>query len=107
MSEVSLSKSDLGKTFHVLKGDSISIRLEENPTTGYRWVVEAVENQVLELQESSYSASPGAGIGAGGMRTFNFWARFQGTANLQLNLRREWESSNAEIDHFEVIIQVQ
>lgn len=107
MSELALSKSDLGKTFHVLKGDSISIRLEENPTTGYRWVVDSFDNQVLELQGSSYSALPGAGIGAGGMRTFNLLAKFQGTANLQLSLRREWESSNAAIEHFEVIIQVQ
>ncbi len=106
MSEVSISKSDLGKTVHVHKGDSISVKLDENPTTGYRWVVETVDNQILELLGSSYSPLE-TGIGAGGLRSFNFLVKLQGKANLQLKLIREWESSSAAIDHFEVILQAQ
>jgi inhibitor of cysteine peptidase len=106
MSEIAIVRGDRGKTFEVSQGDVISLRLEENPTTGYQWEIDALDEQVVDLQDSNYLMIPGMGVGGGGMRTFTFKARSPGTAQVRLKLRREWESNDAAIDRFEVTLQV-
>ena len=105
MSDIVITQSDKGKTFNVIEGDSISIQLSENPTTGYRWELQAFNEEVIELRDSHFSLNAGAGIGGGGKRTFNFKTRALGTSKIYLRLRREWEPEKRVIDQFEVIIQ--
>lgn len=107
MSEIVILDSDQGKTFEVQAGDLIAIRLPENPTTGYRWEISGVDNQLVELQGSDYSVAPGCGTGGGGTRTFHFRAKSTGTAQIQLRRRRSWEPETKAIEQFTVNIQVQ
>lgn len=107
MSEIAIVQSDRGKTFELSQNDVISIRLDENPSTGYQWEVEAFEPQIVELQNSDYTRATGTGIGAGGIRTFTFQARSPGTVEIRLKLRRAWESEDAAIDRFQVTLRVQ
>ena len=60
MSEIVILDSDRGKTFAVQVGDFIAILLPENPTTGYRWEISEVDNQLVESQGSDYSVAPGS-----------------------------------------------
>jgi predicted secreted protein len=98
-------QDDQGKIFEVRQGDIVLIRLAENPSTGYQWEVDAVAEQVVELQGSDFSMV-GRSIGGGGWRTFPFKAQSPGTAKIQLKLRREWEPEDATIDRFGVTIRV-
>jgi inhibitor of cysteine peptidase len=72
MAETVILQIDREKTFQVSQDDVVLIRLEENPTTGYRWEVDAVDDRVVELQDSHYSMATGTGIGGGGVRTFTY-----------------------------------
>jgi len=107
MSEIVILDSDQGKTFEVQAGDLIAIRLPENPTTGYRWEISGVDNQLVEFPGSDYSVAPGSGTGGGGTRTFHFRAKSTGTAQIQLRRRRSWEPETRGIEQFTVNIQVQ
>jgi len=107
MSEIVIVQSDRGKTFEVRQGDLILIRLAENPTTGYRWEVDAADDQVIALQDSDYSAAPGTGIGGGGTRTFVFEAQSPGTVQVRLKLMRKWKPEDPAIDRSEVTIRVE
>ena len=108
MSKIEIAQSDRGQTFKISQGDVILIRLEENPSTGYQWIVNAVDESVLELQASDYSRAPVTKLGAaGGVRTFTFKAISPGIEQLQLKLRRQWEPEDATIEHFEVTLQIE
>lgn len=107
MSEIEIFQGDRGKTFAARQGDLIVIRIEENPTTGYRWEICMVEQQVVEILDSDYLIAPGGGIGSGGMRIFRFRAKSPGISRVQLGLRRAWEPEVAVLESFSVNIQVQ
>jgi len=84
------SEQDSGRTVKVKQGAMITIRLVENPTTGYRWAVEAGSGleQVEDLNE------PGGRIGAAGVRVLQFQAKGIGTHELRLKNWREHEGSH-------------
>lgn len=107
MAETVIVQDDQGKSFEVRQGNIILIRLAENPTTGYQWELDAIDEEIIELQDSDFSMAPGTGIGGGGTRTLTFQAQSPGTVKIQLKLRREWEPEDAAIDRFEVTIRVQ
>lgn len=94
MANETLTQADAGKAVEVKAGDVISVRLEENPTTGYRWAVGELDAQVLELQSSDFVGPQGSGMGAAGERRLTFRAKQAGTTALQLQYRREWEKDN-------------
>jgi inhibitor of cysteine peptidase len=89
------------------RNDVVVIKLQENPTTGYRWAVEAIDDDVLKLEGSDFSAAPDTGVGGGGQRTFTFTPRKAGaTGRVRLKLAREWEADRSGIDHYELTITV-
>lgn len=88
-------------------GETILVRLDETPTSGYRWAVDHVDEKVLAPEGSEFELPTDAAIGAGGRRTFVFKAISRGTGQIALTLRREWEGPGSAIDHFEVSVGVQ
>jgi inhibitor of cysteine peptidase len=105
MSEITVTQNDRGGSFEAAPGDVVLIRLEENPTTGYRWEIEEVDTSVLDPTDTDYSMSDEAGIGGGGVRTFAFTARSSGTTRVRLRLRQEWDPENPAED-FEAAVTV-
>ena len=100
-----LTAADSGKTLEVSSGDTLSIQLPENPTTGYRWAIQTSDDLSLKLQSSEFS-SQSAGVGAGGQRHFTFQATSSGTAHLQLKEWRQWEGDRSILNRFELTVQV-
>ena len=97
-----LNEKDNGQTVDVGVGDMITVRLSENPTTGYRWAVVAAEG--LEQVESSFEK--GKAVGAGGARIFQFRASQPGSHALRLKHWREWEGEISALTRFEARIVV-
>ncbi len=106
MSAIVILDNDRGKTFTTQVGDMITIRLAENPTTGYRWDIGAVD-KLIEFQGADYQTTPRPSIGSGGTRIFHFKAKAVGTAQIQLKLRRSWEPEDKAIEQFTVNIRIQ
>jgi predicted secreted protein len=107
VSDIVIDQSDRGRTFEVTEGDLVLVRLAENPTTGYRWEMDAVDERILSLQCAEYSEEAEAGIGGGGTRTFSFEAESPGAVQIRLRLRRAWEPEEAAADQFAITIDVQ
>ena len=107
MPEIVIVQADQGKTFEARKGDLIVIRIEENPTTGYRWEISVVDQQIVEILDSDYQIAHGGGIGGGGTRIFRFRAKSPGISQVQLRLRQSWEMPEAVLESFSVSIQIQ
>jgi inhibitor of cysteine peptidase len=106
MSQILIDQEDNNKTFDAKLGDAIIITLKENPTTGYRWKLGQIDEEIILVEDSKYHIDPGSRIGGGGARTFTFRMRSPGKTKIHLTLKREWEKEKSPIDEFVVYIQV-
>ncbi len=91
----SLTEADNGKQITLRAGDTLTVTLESNPTTGYSWQVMYLDQTVLvqDGQPEYKQASGSEGlVGAGGTETFHFKAVGPGEASLGLGYMRPWES---------------
>ena len=104
MNQIEIDYNNNNKIINANINELITIKLKENPTTGYRWKLNEFDKKILELLDSKYNAlSPG--IGGGGMRSFTFNPIEKGKTKIQLTLKREWEKDIEPIDKFIVFIQ--
>jgi inhibitor of cysteine peptidase len=90
-----------GKTVVLKAGQTLVIRLPENPTTGYRWAVESCGTMRLDKDEFF---PIGTGVGAGGTRQLQWRAESSGRHHISLVLRRSWEAINMAIERFSLTI---
>jgi inhibitor of cysteine peptidase len=74
-------------------GQTYSLHLDSNPTTGYRWCLVSPSNQVVMLVTNSYepSAHKAGLVGSGGMEQWTFKAVGKGRTELALAYARSWE----------------
>ncbi len=107
VSELTLTQADKDKSIRVQQGDMVLIRLPENPTTGYQWVIEDTDEEILNLEDSDFTLPSDVGIGGGGERTLHFIAKSTGTTHLKLELRREWEVDTPASQRYGLMIQVE
>lgn len=92
-----------GGHLQLLGTDGLRIRLPENPTTGYRWVL--MSCGTLQPVADSFSLG-GSGIGAGGTRLFDLRPTATGPQSIRLALRQEWEAGIAPLDQLELTVDV-
>ncbi len=86
---VNLTQDDSGGAREVRLGDEITVVLDENPTTGYRWHPD-IDPARLQLTGDQYQG-PERPVGASGTRRMTFALLEAGAARLHLVKRRSWE----------------
>ena len=100
MKDVVLTESDEGRTVRLEAGDTVTIMVPENPTSGYRWTLEENGDEPPVRVSSDFSLAPSSLIGGGGLRTFKVlaikpgivqlhfkhWRQFQGEPSVQRRL---------------------
>lgn len=88
-------------------GETFSITLDSNPTTGYQWrLAGQFPARKLRLVKSSYRRPSGRLVGAGGREIWTFEALAAGRATLRFEYIRPWEKDvpPARTRTFEVAI---
>jgi inhibitor of cysteine peptidase len=98
---MTLSEPDNGRTIDIGAGEVVTVRLKENPTTGYRWTVESAGGLVPAGDQ--YEGGGGA-MGAAGVRVLQFHSSGPGSHELRLKNRREWEGDSSITERFNVTI---
>lgn len=94
-----LSKVDSGSKQEIAVGEELTISLEANPTTGYRWAIDGtLPGQLEQVGEAVYTAGSTA-IGAGGTEVWTFKGKSAGTATLTL---KYWRSFEPDVDPIEI-----
>lgn len=95
-----LTRADADSEQFATVGEDIVVRLDETPTSGYRWQAEA---QGLELLGDRYD--PPTGLQGGtGRRVLHYRATTVGVAEIRADEGRSWEPSPT--DRFRVRITV-
>lgn len=94
MSSIELSSKDSGQEVHIGLGDSVVLRLPENPTTGVRWSFDELDS-ALELTSDRYEQAPGNAPGAATTRVLTLQSRSHGRAEVRLKRWQEWEGASS------------
>ncbi len=75
-------------------GDQVTITLDSNATTGYKWqLVAKPDSKVLRFDKSVYNDPSEAIPGRGGTETWTFTAAGKGNTSFTLNYARPWEKN--------------
>jgi inhibitor of cysteine peptidase len=101
---IELGPADAGTRRSVKVGELTTVRLPENPTTGYRWQT-ASDDACLRLVDDRFDGAQSP-RGAGGVRVLVFEAVRAGSASLRLMKSRSWESGKP-IEEYAVDLDVQ
>ena len=92
---VQVTLDEAAGSVKVPSGQQITVTVSENPTTGYRWKVEAVTGP-LSVVSSDFDAAPGGRPGQGGTRTVVVQADRRGTGELRISYERSWQAGSAD-----------
>jgi inhibitor of cysteine peptidase len=94
-----LTEADNDRTIELRVGDSVRVSLPENATTGYRWAIDRLDQQIVEAvgSEPHY---PGGAVGAGGEVTFTFKATKPGAGDITLKHWRHFEGDSSVTKRF-------
>jgi inhibitor of cysteine peptidase len=99
-----LERKDSGKSVRLSIGEVLTIRLPENPMTGYRWQATQMPEPILDAEPPIFVPTSEL-AGASGWRIFRFRGVQVGKSRLALNLVRGWEEGIG-IDSFVVGAEV-
>ena len=99
--------ADKGAQVRLKVGDSFSIRLRSNPSTGYMWSVAPESTGAVSLTGSSSTEPPENGmVGQPIFQIFDFKAVKRGKGVLALHYVRSWEKPAADETRFTLRIAV-
>ena len=104
--------SNFTKQIEVKAGDTITITLDSNATTGFSWTEQAVisEENILTQTGHQYIEPQTEGdtplVGAGGTEEWTFKTDKTGTAKVTLSYDRPWEGGEKGVRTFELTIVV-
>lgn len=106
MSVVQVTMADNGSSVELSRDDTLAVSLKENPTTGFRWEIDIVDEAVLSLARSTFMTAQDAGIGGGGVRQFEFSAVSPGECQIGLKLWRSWTGDSSIRERFSLRVRV-
>jgi inhibitor of cysteine peptidase len=91
--EVEIDESNNGKQVDLGLGEILAVRLESNPSTGYVWEIDELDESALQqigeaVFESSVPDNPPPGTG--GWVTYRFEAVGEGESELRLIYHQPW-----------------
>lgn len=102
---IRVNENESGKVVNVEVGDTVEIYLESNPTTGYQWAVDQLDQAILKQGESNFIAAS-VGVGVVGHEVIRFKAVKKAKTFLRLVYRRSFERSVTPIKSFNLDIIV-
>ena len=101
-----LTEADNDRTIDIAVGDTVRISLPENATTGYRWAIDRVDNEVIEAVESEPHYA-GNAVGSGGNVMFTFKGKKSGSGEIVLKYWRHFEGDASVRKRFSVRLNAQ
>ena len=105
-----LTEKDSGRTLHLDKGDTFTIQLASNPTTGFQWKIDAsaYDKEVMSVRDDTF-VPPDTDTpvcGAPGKHRFSFQAEKSGRTGLRLIYARPWEKDRKPVQEFNLVVIV-
>jgi inhibitor of cysteine peptidase len=94
---VAFTVQDSGKAVTVERGELVTLRLDSNQTTGFRWnLVTEPDPSVLTLVSSGYEEPEDGLVGQGGTEVWRFEAEASGSTSFELAYFRPFDPAVVE-----------
>jgi inhibitor of cysteine peptidase len=109
LKNVQADESFDGRKIELQVGETLIVKLPENASTGYRWIIPPQSARKLEKilrEEDQPVPGPGNLIGRPGLRNFYFHALKPGKAELELYYQRPWETAKPPARKFRLHIRI-
>ena len=106
-----IDESKDGQTIEVVAGCLVTITLESNATTGFRWeLAEPIDEGMLALIDSKYTTAEEEDgdepvTGAGGTEEWTFETLQPGDSTISMAYSRPWEGGEKGVKTFNVTIR--
>ncbi|QWG24654.1 protease inhibitor I42 family protein [Bradyrhizobium sediminis] len=87
------------QTLQLTVGQQATVELEENPSTGYRWTIDAksgVNASILRISDRGFSQNADGKrlLGAPGIHRWSIAATSAGSASVTFVYQRSWEATS-------------
>lgn len=99
-----------GESINLKLNETIKIKLDSNPTTGYSWnLSDKTSTATISQLSSDYktSSSDKEVVGAGGYDTITFKAIAKGNTTIILTYNKSWEEEVEPIETFKLNVTVE
>ena len=110
LTQVFIDESKDGQIIEVAAGCLVTITLESNATTGFRWeLAEPIDERMLALIDSKYIPADEAEkdepvVGAGGTEEWTFETLTAGDSTISMAYSQPWEGGEKGVKTFNVTI---
>jgi len=101
-----LGAQDAGTTVELRQGEQVELVLVGNPTTGFTWEIETLDEAVLKQSGDPDYVSDRDVPGSPGKFTFRFEAAGAGQTTLRLIYHRPFEENTPPLETFELMVVV-
>ena len=104
-----LTDKDNGRTLHLDRGDTFTVTLVSNPTTGFQWQfgTPPYDETVMILRGDKYiSPQEQLAVGTPGKRSLSFLAEGSGRTGLRLIYVRPWEKTRPPAKEYNLMVIV-
>jgi inhibitor of cysteine peptidase len=106
VAEYVFGEKDDRASVQVQREAKIAIELNENPTTGYRWMISSIDEAFLVPAGDDFVPPDHKSRGAGGLRRFFFRAKSAGSTALTLIKKRAWQRDDQAVGTFNLTIRI-
>ncbi|MDG6256567.1 MAG: protease inhibitor I42 family protein [Methanomicrobiaceae archaeon] len=103
---VVLTAADDGETVSFEAGRVFAVRLEENPSTGYRWTLNATKGLILDNDRFDPASGDEGLVGAPGVHTWTFHGEQPGTYRIEGVYVRPWEEPTEADERFTLTVEI-
>ena len=104
---LALNAADSGKQITANAGDSFTITLDSNPSTGFSWSISAITDEsVIDDVSNEFKGADTGMVGAGGQEVWTFEAVDKGSSTIEMKYRRSWEQGVEPAATFNVTVVV-
>ena len=104
---LALNAADSGKQITANAGDSFTVTLDSNPSTGFSWSISSITDEdVIDDVNNEFNGADTGMVGAGGQEVWTFKAVDKGSSTIEMKYSRPWEQGVEPAATFNVTVVV-
>ncbi|MCX6011910.1 MAG: protease inhibitor I42 family protein [Chloroflexi bacterium] len=108
--EVSVDITSSGKEVTLTVGDTLTVTLDSNKTTGYSWNENATisDSTVIQQEDHKYNVPETSApvVGAGGKEVWTFKSLKAGKSIISMEYRQPWMTNSAPAKTFSLTVNI-